>query len=106
MIVTLTDLSQVYLNFTATEKDASILAVGQTVDAVVDAYPGRKFQGKITTIEPQISTDTRNIRVQATIENPEGLLKQIRRPRPEGDPAEPPTEGDPRSAPPPPPRRS
>jgi multidrug efflux system membrane fusion protein len=75
MIVTLTDLSQVYLNFTSTEKDASILAVGQTVDAVVDAYPGRKFQGKITTIEPQISTDTRNIRVQATIENPEGLLK-------------------------------
>lgn len=75
MIVTLTDLSQVYLNFTATEKDAALLSVGQTVDAVVDAYPGRKFQGKITTIEPQIATDTRNIRVQATIDNPEGLLK-------------------------------
>ncbi|RTL49801.1 MAG: efflux RND transporter periplasmic adaptor subunit [Bradyrhizobiaceae bacterium] len=74
-IVTLTDPSQVYLNFTATEKDAAILAVGQTVDAVVDAYPGRKFQGKITTIEPQIASDTRNIRVQATIENPDGSLK-------------------------------
>jgi len=75
LIVTLTDLSQVYLNFTSTEKDAAILAVGQEVDAVVDAYPGRKFKGTITTIEPQISTDTRNIRVQGTIENPEGLLK-------------------------------
>ncbi|MBY0381537.1 MAG: efflux RND transporter periplasmic adaptor subunit [Xanthobacteraceae bacterium] len=75
MIVTLTDPSQVYLNFTATEKDAAILAVGQTVDAVVDAYPARKFQGKITTIEPQIASDTRNIRVQGTIDNPDGLLK-------------------------------
>ncbi|HEY0219312.1 MAG TPA: efflux RND transporter periplasmic adaptor subunit [Afipia sp.] len=74
-IVTLTDPSQVYLNFTSTEKDAALLAVGQTVDAVVDAYPNRKFQGKITTIEPQISSDTRNIRVQATIDNPGGLLK-------------------------------
>ena len=41
----------------------------------VDAYPGRDFEGKITTIEPQISTDTRNIRVQATIQNPDKILK-------------------------------
>jgi len=45
------------------------------VRVVVDAYPGRTFDGKITTIEPQISTDTRNIRVQATIANPDGILK-------------------------------
>ena len=41
----------------------------------VDAYPGRMFEGKITTIEPQIATDTRNIRVQATIANPDEILK-------------------------------
>ena len=41
----------------------------------VDAYPGRTFEGKITTIEPQIATETRNIRVQATIQNPESILK-------------------------------
>jgi multidrug efflux system membrane fusion protein len=41
----------------------------------VDAYPGRTFEGKITTIEPQIATDTRNIRVQATIGNADGILK-------------------------------
>src|SRR5207253_2832764 len=40
-----------------------------------DAYPGRSFEGKITAIEPQISTDTRNIRVQATIANPDRILK-------------------------------
>ena len=74
-IVTLTDLSAVYANFTTTEKDSATLKVGQTVRVVVDAYPGRKFEGKITTIEPQIATDTRNIRVQATIENPDRILK-------------------------------
>ncbi len=41
----------------------------------MDAYPGRTFEGKITTIEPQVSADTRNIRVQATLPNPERILK-------------------------------
>jgi multidrug efflux system membrane fusion protein len=75
LIVTLTDLSKVYANITVTEKDRAIIAVGQEVDIMVDAYPGRTFKGKITTIEPQISSDTRNVRVQATLDNPEHLLK-------------------------------
>ncbi len=74
-IVTLTDLSQLYANFTVTEKDSAALKVGQTVRIAVDAYPGRTFEGKITAIEPQIATDTRNIRVQATLDNPEHILK-------------------------------
>ncbi len=75
MIVTLTDLSAIYANFTVTEKDSGTLKVGQTVRITVDAYPGRTFEGKLTTIEPQISSDTRNIRVQATIQNPDQVLK-------------------------------
>lgn len=74
-IVTLTDLSTLYANFTVTEKDSGNLKVGQTVRVAVDAYPGRTFEGKITTIEPQIATDTRNIRVQATLDNPDHILK-------------------------------
>ena len=74
-IVSLTDLSELWANFTVTEKDSGNLKVGQPVRLKVDAYPGRKFDAKITTIEPQISTDTRNIRVQATISNPEKILK-------------------------------
>jgi multidrug efflux system membrane fusion protein len=75
MIVTLTDLSVIYANFTTTEKASAMLKDGQTVRVVVDAYPGKIFEGKITTIEPQINTDTRNIRVQATIDNPDHILK-------------------------------
>ncbi|UPK33397.1 efflux RND transporter periplasmic adaptor subunit [Bradyrhizobium sp. 186] len=74
-IVSLTDLSELWANFTVTEKDSGNLKVGQKVRLKVDAYPGRTFDAKITTIEPQISTDTRNIRVQATVSNPEKILK-------------------------------
>lgn len=74
-IVSLTDLSELWANFTVTEKDSGNLKVGQPVRLKVDAYPGRTFDGKITTIEPQIAADTRNIRVQATIANPEKILK-------------------------------
>lgn len=74
-IVSLTDLSELYANFTITEKDSGNLKVGQVVRIRVDAYPGRTFEGKISTIEPQIASDTRNIRVQATIANPEHILK-------------------------------
>jgi membrane fusion protein, multidrug efflux system len=74
-IVTLTDLSMLYANFTVTEKQSAQLKVGHTVRVRVDAYPDRSFEGKITTVEPQISADTRNIRVQATIANPDMILK-------------------------------
>ncbi len=74
-IVSLTDLSTLYANFTVTEKDSAALKVGQTVRVAVDAYPGRTFEGKINAIEPQIATDTRNIRVQATLDNPDHILK-------------------------------
>lgn len=74
-IVSLTDLSVLYANLTVTEKQSSQIQVGQAVRVSVDAYPGRTFEGKITTIEPQIATDTRNIRVQATIQNPDSILK-------------------------------
>src|SRR6202030_38658 len=36
---------------------------------------GPVFEGKINAIEPQIATDTRNIRVQATLADPEHILK-------------------------------
>src|SRR3981081_517920 len=74
-IVTLTDLSTLYANFTVTEKDSAALKVGQTVRVAVDAYPGRTFDGTINAIEPQIATDTTNIRVQATFDNPDHILK-------------------------------
>src|ERR1700736_2230206 len=74
-IVSLTDLATLYANFTVTEKQSAALEVGQTVRVSVDAYPGRGFEGTINAIEPQIAPDTRNIHVQATLDNPDHILK-------------------------------
>ncbi|WP_451986015.1 efflux RND transporter periplasmic adaptor subunit [Azospirillum endophyticum] len=74
-IVTLTDLSQLYINFTLPEQSFTKLSVGQAVLINVDALPGRDFEAKITTIEPQVSADTRAVKVQATMDNRERQLR-------------------------------
>jgi membrane fusion protein, multidrug efflux system len=73
-IVTLTDLDTLYADFTVPEQERPRLAVGQAVQVMVDAFPGRRFEGKLSTIEPQISTDTRVIKLRATLANPNHLL--------------------------------
>ena len=74
-IVTITDLDHIYVNFAAPEQNLSALAVGETVQVAIDAYPGKTFSGTLTTIEPQISADTRNIKLQASFANPDHLLR-------------------------------
>jgi multidrug efflux system membrane fusion protein len=73
-IATLTDLTQLYVNFTLPSTLRAQIALGQTVDVTADAFPGRTFAAKITTIEPQIRADTRTITVQATLPNPDAAL--------------------------------
>ena len=73
-IVSLTDLSMLYVNFTLPSDMRSQISVGQGVNVTSDAYPGRVFAAKITTIEPQLSPDTRTLQVQATMPNPDGVL--------------------------------
>jgi len=73
-MVTLTDLSQLWANFTLPEKVAAQIKVGQAVEIRADAYPGRVFKATVTAIEPQISQQTRTILVQATLDNPDHAL--------------------------------
>jgi membrane fusion protein, multidrug efflux system len=73
-IVTLTDLLTLYVNFTLPSQMRPQIAVGQEVNVTADAYPGRVFAAEITTIEPQVSADTRTMTVQATMPNPENAL--------------------------------
>jgi membrane fusion protein, multidrug efflux system len=73
-IVTLTDLATLYVNFTLPGRQRPEIKVGQQVAVRSDAFPGRAFDAKITTIEPQISADTRTIQVQATMQNPDDAL--------------------------------
>jgi len=73
-IVTLTDLSTLYVNFTLPSQMRAQISVGQRVNVTADAFPGRTFSAEITTIEPQISADTRTMAIQATMPNPDDAL--------------------------------
>jgi membrane fusion protein, multidrug efflux system len=73
-IVSLTDLSMLYVNFTLPSRMRPQISVGQQVNVTADAYPGRVFTAQITTIEPQVSADTRTMTVQATMPNPDNAL--------------------------------
>jgi membrane fusion protein, multidrug efflux system len=73
-IVTLTQLAELYVNFTVPEQDAGTLAPNQEIEFTVDAYPRQSFRAKLNAIEPQIAADTRTVKVQAIAENQDGRL--------------------------------
>lgn len=73
-LVTLTDLDTLYLNMTLPEQWHGQLLPGQNVEFGVDSMPQKKFTAKIIAIEPQIGTDTRAIKIQARLDNPQRSL--------------------------------
>ena len=73
-VVTLTDLSTLWVNFTLPEQMSSQIRVGQSARIRADAFPGRSFEAKVTAIEPQISAQTRTLLVQATLDNSDHAL--------------------------------
>ena len=73
-IVTLTDLKELYVNFTLASTWRGQIALGQKVNVTADAFPGRVFTATITTMEPQIRADTRTMTAQATLANPDEAL--------------------------------
>ncbi|WP_447918323.1 efflux RND transporter periplasmic adaptor subunit [Achromobacter aegrifaciens] len=73
-LVSLTDASAMYANITLPEQAMGALRAGQPVAVTVDAHAGRVFDGKITTVEPQVDAGSRTVRVQATLPNADGAL--------------------------------
>lgn len=74
-VVSLTNLDKLYVDFAIPQQQLAKLAHGAPVTLNVDAFPDQLFSGTITTIEPQIEAATRNVIVQATLDNPDGLLR-------------------------------
>lgn len=73
-IVTLQSLDPIYIDFYLPQQALSQLQLGQTVNATIDAFTGKVFNGKITAINPVVDTSTRNVQVRATFENPDNLI--------------------------------
>jgi len=74
-IVPLTTLDPVYVDYTLPERELTKISVGQPVVVMVAAYPGREFKGQISALDAGVDVKTRNLRVRATLPNPDGALK-------------------------------
>lgn len=73
-IVTLQSLDPIYVDFYIPQQSLKLVKKGQTVNIISDSYPGKIFNGKITTINPIVDAATRNIQIEATISNPQQML--------------------------------
>jgi len=75
VVVPLQQLDPLYAEFGLPQQDVARIQLGQTVTVTLDAFPNEKFIGKITAINPNVETATRNFRIEATIANPELKLR-------------------------------
>jgi Cu(I)/Ag(I) efflux system membrane fusion protein len=69
------DLNQVWLLADVFEQDLSFLSLGQAVQVDISAFPERLFAGKVSFIYPNLSQETRTVKVRIELPNQNGLLK-------------------------------
>jgi membrane fusion protein (multidrug efflux system) len=74
-VVALTSLDPVYVDFALPQQHLGKLSPGLEVRVTTDSLPGRVFPGKLTAVNSMVDTATRNVSVQATLENPDHLLR-------------------------------
>ena len=74
-VVVLQKLNPIYVDFSLPQQDLAKLTPGVPVQVTANALPGKVFNGKITAVNPGVDPKTRNIKVQATLANPEKTLR-------------------------------
>ena len=74
-LMPLQKLDPIFVNFSVPQRQLADLKIGQKIMVTIDAYQGKVFAGEITAINSEVDALTRNISVQATLGNPEELLR-------------------------------
>lgn len=74
-IVSLQSLDPLYVNFLLPQQHLPRIKLGYEVRLKSNAFPEQTISGKITAVNPQVEAATRNIRVQATVTNPDEWLR-------------------------------
>ncbi|HET6564545.1 MAG TPA: efflux RND transporter periplasmic adaptor subunit [Xanthomonadales bacterium] len=74
-IMSLADLSSVWLQAEVFESQAEWVAAGQAAKASLDYLPGYEFNGQVDYVYPVLDPKTRTLRVRLRFENPEERLK-------------------------------
>jgi membrane fusion protein, heavy metal efflux system len=69
-LMTVADLSTVFVTANVPEKDTSLVAKGQQVETVFAAYPGEVFNGQVLFVSNVLDPDTRRTKVRINIQNP------------------------------------
>ncbi|MGH8161518.1 MAG: efflux RND transporter periplasmic adaptor subunit [Gammaproteobacteria bacterium] len=75
---TVVDLQQwnpIHAEFQVPQQDLNRLGTGQTVVLEMPGLPGANFSGKLTAIGAKVQPGTRNVRLEATLSNPDGKLR-------------------------------
>lgn len=63
------------LIFTVSEENISKINKGQEVSFTVNAFPDEIFKGKVRSVYPNVNEETRNLTIEAFVNNPERKLK-------------------------------
>lgn len=74
-VMTLGDLSSVWLLAEVFERQSQWVEVGQTAEVSLSYIPGKTWEGKVEYIYPSLDPKTRTLKVRLRFENPGELLK-------------------------------
>ncbi|MDI9244218.1 efflux RND transporter periplasmic adaptor subunit [Marinobacter sp. CHS3-4] len=74
-IVEINMLDPIYVDYTLSEKDLPMVAKGHSVVATVAAVPQQTFEGEVSAINTSVNPESRTVRVRATLDNSEKLLR-------------------------------
>ena len=74
-VMTVADLSTVWLSANVAERDLAQVAVGQKARIKVDAWPGRDFEGKVAYVGAVLDPETRTVKVRVAIDNRAATFK-------------------------------
>jgi len=74
-IMTIADLSHVWVKASVYEKDLGRVKVGQTAEISFVAFPKKTFLGKITQVNSRLDPQTRTVSVRVETNNPGETLK-------------------------------
>jgi cobalt-zinc-cadmium efflux system membrane fusion protein len=74
-LMTVADLSHVWLSANVAEKDLHFLSIGQDIGATLIAYPDLQLSGKVLYIGDMLDPDTRTTKVRLLLDNSDGRLK-------------------------------
>ncbi|MGI9325233.1 MAG: efflux RND transporter periplasmic adaptor subunit [Pseudomonadales bacterium] len=74
IIATLTDHSELEIDFTVPARYAPSLRPGLPVSVRVDAFPDRVFSAQLTAIDATVDPNTRNVLLRAALKDAPGLL--------------------------------